>query len=462
VSRLPIRLRVTLAFTAAMALVLVAVGLFLYFRLEARLDESIDNGLRSRAGEVSALARTPERTLGGAHNASLIEPAESFAQVLTPAGRIVDSTPQLQDRPVLSRSELAQAAASPTFFERSGLPGIDATARLLAAPIDTPSGKLIVAVGSSLGDRNDAVAGLAKLLLIGGPIALLLASLAGYVAAGAALRPVDQMRRRAAAISASGPEERLPVPAARDELQRLGLTLNEMLTRIDSTLERERRFVDDASHELRTPLTLHKTELELALRHGESEEELRAAVASGLEEVDRLVQLAEDLLIVARSEGGTLALAVEPVPADDLLGGVAERFRARASEAGRELVVDGHAGLVAEGDRLRLEQALTSMVDNALRHGGGEVRLWAAADGGAVRLHVSDRGAGFPPGFMPRAFERFSRADAARGQGGTGLGLAIVETIALAHGGRAGTENDPNGGGADVWIEIPGGEIPAA
>jgi signal transduction histidine kinase len=453
-SRVPIRLRVTLAFTAAMAVVLGAVGLFLYFRLEARLDESIDNGLRSRAGEVSALARTSERTLGASHNASLIEPGESFAQVLTTGGRILDSTPQLQDQPVLSRSQLAQAAASPTFFERAGLPGIDATARLLAAPIDTPSGRLVVAVGSSLGDRNDAVTGLAKLLLIGGPVALLLASLAGYLAAGAALRPVEQMRRRAAAISARGPEERLPVPAARDDLRRLGLTLNEMLARIESTLERERRFVDDASHELRTPLSLHKTELELALRHGESEQELRAAIASGLEQVDRLVQLAEDLLIVARSEGGELALALAPVPVTDLLRTVAERFRARASESRRSIVVDGDAGLLAEGDRHRLEQALTSMVDNALRYGDGEVRLWAAADRDGVELHVSDRGNGFPADFMPRAFERFSRADTARGQGGTGLGLAIVETIALAHGGRAATANDPDGG-ADVWIVIP-------
>jgi heavy metal sensor kinase len=453
-SRLPIRLRVTLAFTAAMALVLVAVGLFLYLRLEARLDESIDNGLRSRAGEVSALARTPERRLGQSHTASLIEPAESFAQVLTPAGRIVDSTPQLRDRPVLNRSQLAQAAASPTFFERGGLPGIDATARLLAAPIDTPSGKLIVAVGSSLGDRNDAVSGLARLLLVGGPIALLFASLAGYLAAGAALRPVEEMRRRAAAISAHDPDERLPVPAARDELQRLGLTLNEMLARIDATLERERRFVDDASHELRTPLTLHKTELELALRHGRSEAELRTAIASGLVEIDRLVQLAEDLLVVARSEDGALALARERLAVSDLLTTVAERFRARAAEAGRPLVADGGGGLVVEGDRLRLEQALTSMVDNALRHGEGDVRIWAAADGGALRLHVSDRGGGLPPDFVARAFERFSRADAARGQGGTGLGLAIVETIALAHGGRVGAASDPDGG-ADFWIEIP-------
>lgn len=453
-SRVPIRLRVTLAFTAAMALVLVAVGFFLYYRLEARLDESINNGLRSRAGEVSALAQTSERTLGGSHNVSLIEPGESFAQVLMPKGRIVDSTPQLGDRPVLSRSQLAEAVTSPTFLERARLPGIDATARLLAAPSETPAGKVVVVVGSSLGDRNDALDGLAALFLIGGPAVLLLAALAGYLATAAALRPVEEMRRRAAAISASEPDERLPVPPAKDQLRRLGLTLNEMLARIDATLERERRFVDDASHELRTPLTLHKTELELALRHGESEEELRVAIASGLEEVDRLVQLAEDLLVVARSEDGRLALALERLSVSDLLKTVAERFRACAAESRRLLVVDGEAGLVIEGDRLRLEQALTSMVDNALRHGEGEVRIWAAADRDGIKLHVSDQGGGFPPEFIPRVFERFSRAGAARGGGGAGLGLAIVETIALAHGGLAGTANDPDGG-ADIWIEIP-------
>jgi two-component system, OmpR family, sensor kinase len=451
---MPIRLRVTLAFTAAMALVLLAVGLFLYFRLEAQLDESIDNGLRSRAGEVAALARTSGRGLLHSRKAALIEGEESFAQVLTPGGRLLDSTPQLRNRPVLRRSELVEAAVSPTFFERGELPGIEAAARLLAAPTETREGELIVVVGSSLGDRDEALDSLAALLLIGGPIALALTSLAGYGAAGAALRPVETMRLRAAEISAREPGERLPVPPARDELRRLGETLNEMLGRIETTLERERRFVDDASHELRTPLALHKTGLELALRHGGSEEELRAAIASGLEEIDRLVQLAEDLLIVARSEEGGLAISPEPLPVADLLTAVGERFRARASQSGRALVVDGSSGLVVLGDRLRLEQALTNMVDNALRHGDGEVRIRAAANGSGVMLQVRDEGRGFPAQFLPHAFDRFSRADVARGRGGSGLGLAIVETIALAHGGSAGAANDP-AGGTDVWIEVP-------
>lgn len=453
-SRVPIRLRVTGAFTAAMALVLIGVGIFLFLRQEAQLGESIDNGLRSRAEELSAHAGAPGSRLQRTSPAALIEPDESFAQILTLNGRPVDSTPQLRSQPVLNRAQLQSARAGPAFFERTGLPGIEAEARLLATPIDPPAGRLVAVVGSSLGDRNEALDSLATLLVIGGGVALLLASLVGYWAIGRALHPVEAMRRRAAAISASGPEERLPVPAADDELRRLGRTLNEMLERIEATLERERRFVDDASHELRTPLALHRTELELALRHGGTAGELRAALVSGLEETDRLIQLAEDLLVVARSEDGKLALALEPLPVSDLFATFDKRFGARVAESGRRLVVEKVQGVVIVGDRLRLEQALTNMVDNALRHGEGEVRIWARRSSRGVELHVGDRGPGFPPEFTPRAFDRFTRADAARGSGGSGLGLAIVEAIAMAHDGGAGAGNDASGG-ADVWIEVP-------
>jgi two-component system, OmpR family, sensor kinase len=227
-----------------------------------------------------------------------------------------------------------------------------------------------------------------------------------------------------------------------------------MLDRLEAALERERRFVDDASHELRTPLALHKTELELALRYADSEAELRAAMTSAIGEIDRLVQLAEDLLVVARSQEGELALARETLRAGDLFATVGERFRARAAQEGRALDADGDSDTSVIGDRVRLEQALTSLVDNALRHGGGAVRMWARRNGSVVELHVRDQGPGFDPEFIGRAFERFSRADEARGRGGTGLGLAIVETIARAHGGSAHVANRPEGG-ADVWIDLP-------
>lgn len=452
-SRLPIRVRITLAFAGVMAVVLGAVGLFLYLRLEAQLNESIDQGLRSRAGDVSALVRESGTGLGGQDQVSLVEEEESFAQVLTTDGQVVDSTPLLGGQPLLSATDLQRVTGGTTFFERGGLPGVDGSARLLATPVDAQGRPLVAVVGSALEDRNDALGNLAALLLIGGPVALLLASLAGYGVATAALRPVESMRRGAAAISSSGPDERLPVPVARDELSRLGNTLNQMLDRLEAALERERRFVDDASHELRTPLALHKTELELALRYGASESELRGAIGSAIEEIDRLIQLAEDLLVVARSEKGRLALNLEPVSVRDLLETVRERFHARAAKLNRPLVVESVDDLVVEGDRLRLEQALTSIVDNALRYGRGEVRMWVRERYGKVALHVSDGGPGFPAEFIGRAFERFSRAEAARSRGGSGLGLAIVETIAHAHHGRAGAANGPDGG-ADVWIEV--------
>lgn len=454
--RPPIKVRVTLAFAGVMAVVLAALGLFLQTELRDRLDDSIDNGLRSRAGEAAALVQSSETGLTRSGDEALIESDEGFAQVLTPGGEVVDSSPQVGGQAVLSAPQLRLAARDAHFFETDAVPGVDGTVRLLAAPtsvVEQGNKRAIVVVGASLDDRDEALASLSKLLLIGGPAALLLASLAGYGALALALRPVEAMRREAAEISAGEPEERLPVPAGNDELSRLGETLNQMLARLEATLERERRFVDDASHELRTPLALHKTELELALRYGSDAGELRAAISSAIDEIDRLAQLAEDMLVVARSGEGGLELAREPVPANELLSTVAERFRSRAAQSERSLTVDGE-GLVVQGDRIRLEQALTSLVDNALRHGEGEVRLWAKAAEDAVALHVSDSGPGFPPDFIAHAFERFTRADEARGRGGTGLGLAIVQTIAAAHGGRAAARNRPEGG-ADVWIEVP-------
>jgi signal transduction histidine kinase len=312
----------------------------------------------------------------------------------------------------------------------------------------------VVIAAASLDDRNESLRNLRTIMLIGGPIALLLASLAGYAVSGTALGPVEAMRRRAAEISAAEPDQRLPLPDANDEIRRLGETLNGMLGRLEAALERERAFVDDASHELRTPLAMHKTELELALRYAKTPEEMRAAISSATVEVDRLIALAEDLLVLARSEEGKLALDLRPVGIAELLADLRERFVARAGDAGRSLVVEPADGLSVEGDRLRLEQALTNLVENAFQHGAGQITVRASDATGEVQIHVEDRGPGFPPEFIDRAFERFSRGDPARGGDGTGLGLAIVEAIARAHRGSAHAVNR-DGAGADVWIELP-------
>jgi two-component system, OmpR family, sensor kinase len=426
VSRLPIRLRLTAAFAAAMLLVLAVAALFVYLRLRADLNESVASDLHSRA-EAVARAGVGAGVVG--------EAEESFAQLLAPDGRLLDA---------------AGGAGSPVpgsgEFERR-VEGIDGTARVLARP----DGANTIVVGRSLEDRDEVLANLVAAFAIGGPIAVLLASLLGYALAGAGLAPVEAMRRRAAEVSLANAQERLPLPPARDELRRLGETLNDMLDRLRRSFERERRFVADASHELRTPVAVIKTELEGVLRSGRHEPRTREALVAALEECDHLTQLAEDLLVIARSAEGELPVRSEPVAVLPLLEGVRDRFADRAGERGRAIRVDA-VELEVIADPLRLRQALGNLVDNALRHGDGDIVVAARNTDGTVELEVSDEGPGFAPGIAGRAFERFTRGDAARTRGGSGLGMAIVLAIAQAHGGSAAIVP---GHGAIVRISLP-------
>ena len=451
-SRLPIRVRLALVFTLATAVVLAGTGALIYWRVAGDLRHALDDQLRTRAQDVTALVQR-----GGTlreTGSPLVEPGESFAQVLAVDGRVLDASRPLGGERLLSSDELSRAARGPTFADRPAVRGLDEPARLLAVPVDRNGRSLVVLVGATRETRAETLHSLLTAFLVGGSVALLLAALGGYLLAGAALRPIEAMRRRAAAISADSLDERLPVPPSHDEVAALSATLNEMLGRIGEGVERERRFVADASPELRTPLALLQAELELALRGARPAEELRAAIRSAAAEADRLTRLAEDMLLLARSEQGRLPLRLEAVDAVDVLESVAGRFAARAAADGRQVEVRAEEPPVVRADRLRLEQALGNLLDNALRHGDGRVVLAVARANGSLELHVVDEGPGFPDAFLEQAFERFSRADEGRTGGGAGLGLAIVATVASAHDGSAHAGNRP-AGGADVWIAIP-------
>jgi signal transduction histidine kinase len=459
VRRLPVRWRVTFAFAGALAVVLLAVGTFIYLRYETELTNTVDAGLETRAAEVASLRRSGARLdAGGA-----IDEEESFAQVVARDGQVLEATPGAE-RVRLTAAELRRA---PLFVERD--PGtIDGEpARLLAVP----SGSEYVVVGASLDDRQEALSSLLALMAAGFGAALLLASAAGYWVAGIAQRLTRLERARAAERAA---------------------------------VARERRFIADASHELRTPLTTLKSELDVALQRERTRDELRAALGSAREEADRLVALAEDLLVLARGDEGELPIAREPIDVRELLedvagrragrrdearagaGGAAAGDDARAGAGGaaagddartgaggaaagddartgaaadeRPLRVDAPRGLVISADRRALERALGNLVDNALTHGGGPVDLSAADGAGAVRISVRDHGRGFPPGFADHAFERFARPDSGRSGGGTGLGLAIVDAIARAHGGSvSAADADP---GARVELVLPASSSP--
>jgi len=446
VSRLPIRARLTAAFAIALVLVLAAAGLFVYLRLKNDFDESVTAGLHVRAGGVLAAGLASAGAPG--------EGEEGFAELLRPNGTVLDKSGGIRG-PALRPGELREVAAGHELLFERRIPGVEGTARVFA----TSRGQRVVAVGQSLQDRDDALANVVTSFAIGGPVAVVLASLLGYGLATAGLRPVEAMRRRAREVSLGSGAERLPLPAAQDEIRRLGETLNEMLDRLRGSFDRERRFVADASHELRTPVAVIKAEVESALRAGGPDPEVREALLAAVEECDHLAQLAEDLLVVARTGEGELPTRPEPLDPRELLERVRERFSDRAREREREIRVDADDAGVVYADELRLSQALGNLVDNALRYGQGEIVLRARGAGGGLALEVSDEGQGFAPEFAERAFERFARGDRARTREGTGLGLSIVRTIAEVHGGRA---EVVGGGGATVRIWLPNGPEPGS
>jgi two-component system OmpR family sensor kinase len=450
--RLPMRVRVASAFALAMAAVLAGTGWFLYARLDSHLRTALNAELRVRAQDLASLIKQPRSSLALEGSSGLVERGESYAELLDAGGGVVSATRSLDSTPLLSPAEVRDALRGRITADRDRVPGLDDPSRLLATPVSRGGRRLALVVGVTSQDNVETLAAFRTELLIAGPLALLLASLAGYLLAGISLHQVESMRTRAAAISSATLRRRLPVPQTGDEIERLGETLNEMLDRLETALDRERDFVADAGHELRTPLTLLRTELELALHYDASREELLEAIRSSLQEVDRLGQLADDLLLIARTDRGKLPLDVQQLVANDVLDSVVNRFQWRAGD--RAVLTDAARHIVVSGDRMRLEQALANIVDNAFRHGDGPVHLNAVDTGEAIELHVTDDGPGFAPDLAGHAFERFARGRTGGEQRGAGLGLAIVKAIGEAHGGTANAANRAEGG-VDVWLELP-------
>ena len=440
-SRLSTRARLTAAFAAATLLMLVGASWFVYARLRADLDDRIDALLRARSAAAGELA------LGaGLGGVAIEDPEESFVQLLGADGALLDHAGGGRYAAV-GGATLASATGDGAIFE-DDVAGIDGRARLLVRRVG--DGQVLI-VGESLRDREEALGSVVDSFAVGGATALVLAALVGSLLARAGLRPVEAMGRRAAAISLQQADAGLPLPAAEDEIRRLGVTLNEMLARMRAAYAREARFVADASHELRTPVAVVRTELDGALRCGDFGPRTRDALLAAVEECDRLAQLAEDLLVLAKADDGRIPLRPEPVDLGALLDRVRDRFADRAAERARSIDVelDGTSALVADPERIR--QALQNLVENALRHGRGTVTLRALDAPGGVVLEVSDEGRDLPVEFAPLAFERFARAD--RTRDGAGLGLAIVAAIVAAHGGSAEIDTPPT----TARLRLPGG-----
>jgi hypothetical protein len=459
---MPVRVRLALLFAIGAALVIGVGGAVFVRELSAGLTGSLVTALRARADTVvQNLGGTTGPNVqdpGGTGTSARIgqaSPSDSLTQVIGPMGTVLDSFGPGTARPLLTSAELARAQRAELVVQRT--PASGGAAELLLATPAVDAKRTVVVVGISLTTVEQARARVETALLGGGPIGVGLAGLGAWLLARAALAPVERLRRQAAEISGQGAGTLLSVPRTRDELAALARTLNDMLGRLHRALNRQRGFLAMAGHELRTPLAVLRGEVELALRPGRSKADLAAALREVGTETDRLVKLAEDLLTLAGADEGSPLVRPRGCDLASVVAAAVAAWTAPARGKGVELKLSAPARLEVSADPDRLRQAVDNVVDNALRFApaGSAIELTLRLDGAAATLEVTDRGPGFPPGFLPVAFERFSRpADRRDEDQGSGLGLAIVKTLVEAHGGQV-TAVNRVGGGALVRLTIP-------
>jgi heavy metal sensor kinase len=277
-------------------------------------------------------------------------------------------------------------------------------------------------------------------LVSGLPIVIGLAGVAGYALARRALAPIGNLAGDARRISADRLHERLTVPNAHDEIGQLAAVFNETLARIETAFEQLRRFTADASHELRTPLAVIRGIGELGMRDTRAARDYQDAIGSMLEEVDRMTRLVDTLLRLSRGDAGTVKLTPEAINLADLARDVSSSLQVLAEERGQRIDLDLPAETPVRVDRLVLREAVTNLVDNAIKYSGAgsTITISVAVVDQRAQLAVKDRGPGIPAGHRDRIFDRFYRIDEGRSRemGGTGLGLAIAKWAVEANGGQ--------------------------
>ncbi len=368
-------------------------------------------------------------------------------QLISPDGKVVERAGLAPDTPLIPVSEF-------DLHLRRGIPD-DAVPnddmRVSGQKVSTPSGEYTVIVGGGSEEVEATARIVALLLACGGPVIVAVAAGASYWLVRRSLQSVDAIRGRVAEISTSDLAERVPVPASRDEISALAVTMNEMLSRLEAGHRAQQRFVGDASHELRSPLATIISGLEVAQAHPELLD-AELAVNTLLPEAQRMSALIQDLLVLARADEQSLVLRTQPVQLDDIAEVEASRVRRSAECSVQTAISPTHL----TGDPAALSRVVRNLVDNAVRHAKSRVELNIDSRDGTATVAVSDDGPGIAPADRGRVFERFVRLDSdrARSSGGSGLGLAIVAELVAAHGGTV-SIRDRSGGGTTVLVKLP-------
>ncbi len=431
--RAGIRVRITVAALVAVLAVLGIASVALLYSQQRLLTDNIDEILATYSGRIEANPAADPLPRQGDEDA--------IAQVVDLDGTVLASTANFRGQPPLP-------ATGATRRWTGDLPIDEGNFRFLSRQSDG----VVIHTATPFDDVEESVAALRIGLAVAIPtVAALLGGLIWWLV-GRTLEPVESIRAQVADIGGANLHFRVPEPGADDEIARLARTMNAMLDRVQTSAERQRRFVADASHELRSPLTRMRTELEVDLDHPETAD-LPATHRSVLEEVCVLQRLVDDLLLLARSDGGAHLAKAEPVDLDDLVAAEARRIRRSDS-----VMVDtsGVGAAQVLGDPHQLARVVRNLADNAAAHAVSLVVLVTSEANGSATLSVADDGPGIPDHERERVFERFTRLDEARSgaAGGTGLGLAIARDIVERHGGEIRIDTADEGG-VRVVVTLP-------
>src|SRR5215472_5934432 len=442
---MPLRVRLTLWYGSALALVLIAFSTILYLVTARSLRDAVDQSLEETASaavrsleergflplidEEELLSQFPE-----------LARIDKFFQIFSPSGTITIRSPNVKQHEVpLSRQALEVAFSGRTVFESAKYPK-EPPLRLISVPI-IYRGNLLYIV-----------------LVVTMPLALAVSLAGGWFLAGRALRPVDAMTLAAQRIAGGDLTQRLTVPQSGDEIGRLAGTFNNMIARLETSFRQIRQFTSDASHELRTPLTVMKGETELVLRRPRPLKDYQSVLESNLEEIDRMTNIVDELLFLSRADMGEVKMASLPVKLESLVEDIHRQATLLGQDRHIEVLLGTMTPAVVLGDELRLRELLLNLVENAIKysHPGGKVEVTLLTEGQQARVSVTDQGIGVSDEDQKRIFDRFFRTDEARAhtKKGTGLGLAICAWIAEAHKGKISVVSAP-GQGSTFTVTLP-------
>ena len=466
-----LRFRLVLWYAVWLGLIFTATGAVLYFGVGAYLAGNLARSESSRANRVAVLVARLGEVPTGRYAAEItadfapeasgryIRITRSDGTVLYQSGEPLDGsfdpagiTPPPHERGI--RREILPAGEEMQFATVGISPSSNPA--LNASSIGAP--QYLVEAGESLAPAFTELHRLLLLLALGFLIVTLVALAGGYVLVGRALRPVEEITRRAEGITSRNLSERLPVAPTGDEFEHLSQALNRMIARLDETFQNNRRFLADASHELRTPLTILRSELESMVQRPGSHPDFQETMGNLLEEVQRLARIVESLFALSRLDAGLAVAATSHFDFARLAATTAEQMCLLGEDKGVKITCETLVPVFLDGDSGRFKQVIVNLLDNAIKYtpAGGTVTLAVREQQGEAICEVSDNGIGIPAAAIPHVFDRFFRVDQARTRelGGAGIGLSIVKAICTAHNGRVEVEST-EGRGSCFRVRLP-------